>query len=216
MPQHTVIGVDPGLSGVVTVLSGDGGKPEIKTFPNPFIFYKNQYARPVVDLDELKAIFAACPTPPEYVLVESSIIAVGSGGKMLSSKRSASGVWWYAGIVDTALRLGLHMNGVDPNLLEYTTPQYWQKLVLGAWATAQGWPYPKGREQWKEISIRYVREYYGEENLKFSRAKKYNDNISDSICIAELAYRVVCGEVPFRRTWTYDGPEAESKPGRRK
>lgn len=204
--NKVIIGVDPGLSGVITIRQPD---MKVLTFPCPFTMYKEKYARPVIDVEQwdviCNAIYEAAQIDSDddesgvkiFALIESPAI---HGG--MDSNVAVAGIHWYAGCLDAAFRLQ------DWNIeIEYVRPQQWQACLIHPFITAKGYPYPKGgkgaRAQWKQLAIEYVRERYGAHVLKFSRGRKENDNIADSICISEYAEGVLSGRYSFHRSWIY-------------
>lgn len=199
---QVIVSCDPGLSGVISVRTL--GSNKVQTFPAPFTLHKDIYARPVVDVEEWshisESIRSAAVQPflkPVFIMIEAPAI---HGG--MDSNIAVAGIHWYGGCLDAAFRLAPWESQI-----EYVRPQQWQKAIIHPFISACGYPFPKGgkgaRAQWKQLSIEYVRVNYGPEVLKFSRGRKENDNIADSICISEYAAKILSGEIVFQRSWVY-------------
>lgn len=196
MSDTVVVGVDPGLSGVIAVRKGG----TVTTFPNPFIFHQNLYARPVLDVEEWDAVCDfiegdAEEAPPLFVVIESPAIHGGA-----DSRIAVAGIWWYAGIIDTAFRATY-----PEATIEYVRPQQWQGTLLHPYLVETNKPQPeKGpgiKERWKKVSISYVGSKYGSAALRFPRGRKENDNIADAICISEYADLWFTGKIAPERSW---------------
>lgn len=187
-----VIGVDPGISGAFCVLEGDynGNVLHISVRKNPFVYYKKQYGKAVVDNKVLAP-------PVQLILIEGSQIRV-----MTNSRKTVAGIWWYAGILDTFFRINL-----PDRRIEYVDPKQWHGYVFSQEVLDKyNLLLPDKRNgdvynQWKQLSVDYTSEKYGSEILIPKGGKKENDGFADAICIAEFAFAMELGKVELKRTW---------------
>lgn len=192
MGTPCVIGVDPGVSGAWCVYDPKR-KKILEVHKNPFILFKDKYARPVGDFDKFSSILYKYD--PLLVVIEASQI------RGTNSRRGVSGVWWYAAIVDTLFRV----HNLD---IEYVNPKDWQKVVLLEALSTLGVSRPDKKygnlhEQWKELSKLYVAKKYGSKVLVPKGGKVENDGFSDAICIAEYAATLPVKGEERERSWIY-------------
>ncbi len=194
-----VIGVDPGISGALCVLTDSGVSRSWKT---PFILVKDRYARPVLDLVSFTSIldFIEDLGNPDLVMVEASQIRMKT-----NSRKAVSGIWWYAGILDTALR-------VQNWKIEYVQPKQWQEKILHPFLKSEAAKaslplevvWPDGHDEWKETSIRYVQAVNPSILIPYGSAvKKPHEGAADAFCIAQFALN---GE--YHRDWIHKPTKA--------
>jgi len=200
-----VVGVDPGNSGGICLLQDPG---EVKVWRTPFVLHKDRYAKPVIDLEAAGEIYLHLSrdggTDKLPVWIEASQIRMKT-----ASRKTISGIWWYAGALDAMFRFW----GCE---VEYVQAKQWQAAILDPFLQQQRLDRPKSHEEWKEISVDFVR-YDAEkpEGVLFPPTRTGrvtevpHDGTADAYCIARFGQMVALGGIHYHRDWVFSPTKAK-------
>lgn len=186
-----VIGADPGISGAFCIMDRFG---IVSVHKNPFIYDKLRYGKAVLNkklVEDLKLYLYEA----DLIMIESSQIRMTT-----NSRKTVSGIWWYAAILDTFFRQ------FNDNI-EYVDPKQWHSSIFSKEVLSDtGLSLPKKENgdlygQWKQLAKDYTRGKYGSEIMIPKRARNENDGFADAICIAEFALGVYYKKFNLKRTW---------------
>lgn len=159
--SKTIIGVDPGKEGFVTVMNSSG----IRFFPVPKI---GKEVDPHGLSEIILKLFEDCDPNNTIVVIED----------VHALHRSAAGATWNFGFVCGLLRMGFVMCGFPIVLV---SPKKWQKEMYEG---------VKPNPDKKVMSVQAAKRLFPDQSLlRTPNCKKPDDNLTDSLLIAEYGRR---------------------------